>query len=103
MTTVTFTDQLAVNPGLEDVLDPTGTVTTATSDTFAITHTSGGPWDGFVFTFHGGGFTYERGMPTGGGFSSADIMDGSGHLIATITGFNNDTSLANFYNRLTTS
>ena len=30
MATVTFTDQLAVNPGLEDVLDQNGTVTSLT-------------------------------------------------------------------------
>src|SRR5262245_61221683 len=106
MATVTFTNFLATNPGLEEVLDQIGTIGTADGTTFEIVN-SGGVWPGFVFRLTGTGFTYggPGGKPDGGTITGATILDGSSHVVATIVGplgvGGTGTGLQAFYNLLT--
>ena len=95
--TITFTSTLAVNPGLEEVLDKNGTIGTADATTFEIINNTGGPWDGYVFRFTGSGFTYSGTVPTGGTFTTITILDPSLQVVATATGFFTNSNLGTFW------
>ncbi|MDO8401470.1 MAG: calcium-binding protein [Bradyrhizobium sp.] len=100
MATVTFTNNNNPNPGLEDVLVRNGAVTAAAS-TFEITNNTGGPLDGFSFSFFSAAsnFTYNGTTPTGGTVTSVTVYDDQMNVIATISGIP-DRSLLGFWSAL---
>ncbi|MCB1487809.1 MAG: hypothetical protein KDJ88_10175 [Bauldia sp.] len=102
MANITFTSNLAVNPGLEQVLDGFGTPNPVSGTTFQIISNYGGQWDGFVFEVIGTGFAYDgSNEPTAGTFTSATLYKAvGGPIVATITGISG--SLAGFWNELQT-
>ncbi|MEP0322943.1 calcium-binding protein [Bauldia litoralis] len=102
MADITFTSSLAVNPGLEDVLDPAGVLDAVDATTFRIVNDTGGPWDGFVFEFTGSGFTYDGGNePTVGTITGATLYQADGTtVVATITGSIGTSSLSNIWSVL---
>jgi len=99
MATILFTNTLPANPGLEDVLDPSGTITGSSTE-FAITNATGGTWNGFVFRFTGTGFGYSDMMPTSGTITGVTVFDASANIIATATGSFGDAALADTWSAL---
>lgn len=101
MADIVFTDTLAVNPGLEDVLDPNGVRDAVSDTTFRIVNDTGGTWDGFVFEFTGTGFTYNVDEPTAGTITGVTVYQADGTtVVATITGTFGTTSLAAAWSNL---
>src|SRR4029453_7662031 len=103
----------AFNPGLEEVLDPNGTVTLSTAKLFEITNNDEGPFKGFKFQFTSttnngnGDFVYVLTTPfkvLAGTIDSLVIRAHDGTAILQVTagpaGFG-DQKLDQFYNRLT--
>ena len=103
MATITFTSFLASNPGLEDVLDSTGTIGTHNATTFQVINNNGGATNGFVFTFTGTGFTYSGTTPTAGTITGVTVFDNASHTLATITGTFGNNSLVTIRNTLQSS
>ena len=102
MATITFTNALANNPGIEDVLDKSPTIGTHDGATLNLINNNGGVANGFVFRLSGSGFTYggPGGTPDGGTISDVTILDGSANIVATITGTLALTSLSAFWTAL---
>src|ERR1044072_2057272 len=100
MSTIAFTNNLTTNPGLEDVLDPTGTITASTSTTFELTNATGGPWNGFVFRFTGTGFAYSSGSPTSGTITGVTVLDASANVVATVAEPFGDAAIADTWSAL---
>src|ERR1051325_1952871 len=100
MAIILFSDGLAANPGLEDVLDPNGTITASTTTVFEITNATGGTWNGFVFQFNGAGFGYSGGSPTSGTIIQVTVLDASSNIIASTTGSFGDAALADVWSAL---
>lgn len=100
MATTAFSSILADNPGLEDVLDPTGTITASTSTVFEITNATGGIWDGFIFRFDGANFEYVNGAPSNGTISSVTVFDASANIVATAISPFGDAALADVWSAL---
>src|SRR5215216_2566015 len=88
MATITFTNFLAINPALEDVLDKTPTIGPHDATTLDLINNNGGIANGFVFRLTGTGFTYGGvgGAPDGGSITDVTILDSSANVVATITG-----------------
>ncbi len=111
MATIDFVNNTLVtgttfNPGLEDVLIPTGTISQHTATIFEITNNSGGAFDGFKFQIAStaANFTYSGTTPTAGTIGSVTVLapNGTTHIINVTAGANGfgDASLANFFNTL---
>ena len=101
MATITYSNSLALNPSLDTILDPTGTIGTHDATTFEIINAgSGSAAENFVFQITGAGFTYTGSTPTGGTISAITVFDGASNTVATITGALGHTSLATFWNNL---
>jgi len=90
------------NPGLEDVLDPTGLITQNTGILFEITNTAGGQFNNFKFQLSGVGFTYDGTTPIGGTINAITVVapNGTTHIIE-VSGSLGTTSLVSFFNALT--
>ena len=94
MATITFTNNtpfagLDFNPGLEELLDASGTVSERTAAVFEITNNDDGPFNGFRFrlTSSAGDFTYTNGIPTAGKIDGITVRapDANGTIILQVT------------------
>jgi Ca2+-binding RTX toxin-like protein len=101
MATITYTNFLAVNPGLEEVLDRTPKIGAHTATTYEIINNDGGATNGFVFRLTGTGFTYSNtfGVPTpeSGTITGITILDPSSNVVATGDGPFGGTSPSTFF------
>ena len=114
MATITFINKAPVaglnfNPGLEEVLDASGTVSQRTKNLFEITNNDAGPFNGFKVQLTSsanegaGDFAYTNGIPTAGKIDGITVKAPDGTIILQVTKGTNgfgDQDLVDFHARI---